>query len=147
MTSEIVVGETELVGELIGKPLEYKQVIAIRSDLNMRKGKIGAQVAHASMKFLLDDVPFIKGRLLTKELNEEEFGWLTGSFAKIVVYVSSEQELLDLITAGKAAGLTVHSITDSGRTEFNGVPTLTCAAFGPHEVSKFDVITGHLKLM
>ena len=31
-----------------------KQVIIFRRDLNMRKGKIAAQVAHASMKVFFD---------------------------------------------------------------------------------------------
>ena len=34
--------------------MEPKQVIVVRKDLNMRKGKMCAQVAHASMKVLLD---------------------------------------------------------------------------------------------
>ena len=33
---------------------DIKQVIVVRKDLNMRKGKIATQVAHASMKVLLD---------------------------------------------------------------------------------------------
>jgi peptidyl-tRNA hydrolase len=31
-----------------------KQVIVVRKDLNMRKGKLAAQVAHASMKVFFD---------------------------------------------------------------------------------------------
>lgn len=31
-----------------------KQVIVVRKDLNMRKGKLAAQVAHASMKIFFD---------------------------------------------------------------------------------------------
>lgn len=34
--------------------MTVKQVIVIRKDLNMRKGKIAAQAAHASMKVILD---------------------------------------------------------------------------------------------
>ncbi|MGK4455994.1 peptidyl-tRNA hydrolase [Klebsiella pneumoniae] len=44
------------------------------------------------------------------------------------------------------ADLTVSLITDSGLTEFNGVPTNTCLAIGPHKASKIDAITGHLPL-
>jgi len=139
VTSEIVHVSTSAI--------EYKQVIVVIATLNMRKGKLAAQVAHASMKFLMDDVPEIKGRLLIKELSDEELAWVRGPFAKIVARVESEMELFELIAKGRFAGMTVHPIIDSGRTEFNGVPTLTCAAFGPHEASKFDAITGHLKLL
>lgn len=34
--------------------VSVKQVIVVRMDLNMRKGKIAAQVAHASLKVFLD---------------------------------------------------------------------------------------------
>ncbi len=35
------------------EPYEYKQMIVLRKDLNMRKGKMVAQGAHASMKAAL----------------------------------------------------------------------------------------------
>jgi PTH2 family peptidyl-tRNA hydrolase len=124
-----------------------KQVIVVRKDLNMRKGKVAAQVAHASMQFLLTDALDIKGNLLIKELSSNELAWVRGSFAKVVVSVDSEQELLDLVFKGHEMGLTVHSVTDSGRTEFKGVPTLTCAAFGPHPADVLDPLTGGLRLL
>ena len=34
--------------------MEHKQMIVLRKDLNMRKGKMIAQGAHASLKVLLD---------------------------------------------------------------------------------------------
>ena len=34
--------------------MDVKQVIAVRDDLGMNRGKIAAQAAHASMLFLLD---------------------------------------------------------------------------------------------
>lgn len=46
-----------------------------------------------------------------------------------------------------AAGLEVHLITDSGRTEFHGQPTRTCLAIGPDLAEKIDEITGHLQLL
>jgi PTH2 family peptidyl-tRNA hydrolase len=45
------------------------------------------------------------------------------------------------------AGLQVHLITDSGKTEFHGQPTRTCLAIGPDESSKIDAVTGHLELL
>ncbi len=54
--------------------------------------------------------------------------------------------MIDIFDEAKTHGLTVHIITDSGKTEFHGVPTKTCLCIGPNEVSKIDVVTKNLKL-
>lgn len=126
---------------------DVKQVIVVRKDLNMRKGKIAAQVAHASMKFLTDNNEAERGDEMIVKLSPAEAMWLTGSFAKVVVGVESEEQLQELVFQAELQGVEVHSIVDSGRTEFHGVPTLTCAAFGPCEVDVLDRITGNLKLI
>lgn len=126
---------------------DVKQVIVVRKDLNMRKGKIAAQVAHASMKFLVDNNEAERGDEVIIKLTPEEAMWLTGSFAKVVVGVESEDQLRDLIFQAELADIEVHPIIDSGRTEFHGVPTLTCAAFGPCTAAELDRITGNLKLI
>jgi PTH2 family peptidyl-tRNA hydrolase len=61
--------------------------------------------------------------------------------------VDSEQELMDIYDRAVRAGLEVHLITDSGRTEFHGEPTRTCLAIGPAVAEAVDVITGHLQLL
>jgi hypothetical protein len=43
------------LSEVVAMNSNIKQVIVVRRDLNMRKGKLAAQVAHASMKFLIDN--------------------------------------------------------------------------------------------
>lgn len=126
---------------------DVKQVIVVRKDLNMRKGKIAAQVAHASMKFLVDNNEAERSDEVKIKLKPEEAMWLTGSFIKIVVGVDSEEQLENLIFQAKLADIEVHPIIDTGRTEFNGVPTLTCAAFGPCTGVELDKITGNLKLI
>lgn len=126
---------------------DVKQVIVVRKDLNMRKGKIAAQVAHASMKFLVDNNEAVRGDEVIIKLTPAEAMWLTGSFAKVVVGVDSEEALQDLIFQAELADIEVHPIVDSGRTEFHGVPTLTCAAFGPCTTEELDRITGKLKLI
>ncbi len=126
--------------------MEVKQVIVFRKDLQVRKGKLAAQVAHASMKFLVET--YVRGSdKLETRLDKPEVHWLSGAFAKVVVSCDSEQELLDLIAEARRRGVVVHSITDAGRTEFHGVPTLTCASFGPDHAERIDPITGHLKLL
>jgi PTH2 family peptidyl-tRNA hydrolase len=144
---------------------DIKQVIVVRKDLNMRKGKIAAQVAHASMKVLLDSM-----KTETVFKTKETFGfsipgdkcitrvlscldksyinqWLTGSFAKVVVSCTSEEELLELQDKAEGYAIPTALITDSGATEFKGVPTLTCLAIGPHDSEEINKITGHLKLL
>ena len=130
--------------------MEYnvKQVIVIRKDLNMRKGKLAAQTAHASMKFLLDGNQYTaKDKAIKAFLTSVEAEWVFGSFAKIVVSCDSEQELLNLIQKAKDSGVLVKEIIDVGNTEFHGIPTLTCAAFGPAKCDTLNKITGNLKLL
>ena len=122
-----------------------KQVIVVRKDLNMRKGKIGAQSAHASMKVFFD-IAKVKNNVMEVPLNDEMLEWFNGIFTKIVVYVESEEELLSVYDEAKKAGLPCSLIKDNGLTEFNGVHTYTCVGIGPAEASKIDAITGHLRL-
>jgi len=127
---------------------EIKQVIVVRSDLNMRRGKEAAQVAHASMKWIADKLNLNKqpDGFRNVYLNRVERAWIDGPFAKIVVSVSSLEELMDIAFKAKDAELDVKVIIDAGRTEFHREPTTTCIAIGPDEAEKIDKITGHLKL-
>jgi PTH2 family peptidyl-tRNA hydrolase len=120
---------------------QLKQVIVMRNDLNMRKGKMVAQGAHASMWFLF--MRAIHGQ----DLTEEAAAWMQFGMTKICVRCDSEAELSDIETRAKESGLTVHVITDAGHTEFSGVPTKTCLAIGPNAISEIDKITGALKLL
>jgi PTH2 family peptidyl-tRNA hydrolase len=128
-----------------------KQVIVVRKDLNMRKGKIAAQAAHASLKAIMDiGKPSMKnGKLIfTFDPDSAVADWLMGeSFAKICVYVESEKDLDLIFENAKLIGLPATLIVDSGRTEFNGVPTKTCVAIGPDIPAKIDTVTGHLPLL
>ncbi len=123
-----------------------KQVIVIRRDLRMRQGKAVAQGAHAAMLFLIDRLRVRPGEG-PEGFSEAESEWLEGSMSKICVRVESEEELLKIMEDAREAGLMVHAVTDSGRTEFGGVPTLTCCAIGPNEAERIDAVTGHLKLL
>lgn len=126
-----------------------KQVIVIRRDLKMRRGKEIAQGAHASMAWLAERVlarmtPV--GSVDDVELSEAERAWLTSSFRKVTVKVGSEQELLAVYDKALEAGLVAHLITDRGLTEFGGVPTRTCLAIGPDYDDLIDPVTGDLEL-
>jgi PTH2 family peptidyl-tRNA hydrolase len=125
---------------------EHKQVIVLRKDLNMRKGKMVAQGAHASMAAILK-LAVREGDRLVIPLDERIEPWLLGRFTKICVSVNSESELLAIHEKSLAAGVLTALILDSGVTEFGGVPTNTAVAVGPDQVSKVDAITGGLPLL
>lgn len=127
--------------------MKVKQVIVMRKDLGMRKGKMIAQGAHASMAFMSKRNREAFGTGKPPKFSDEEKEWMEGSFAKVCLYVTSEEELLNIFHEAREAGLTAELITDSGLTEFHGVPTNTCIGLGPHRSDKIDAITGDLKLL
>lgn len=118
----------------------------MRKDLNMRKGKLVAQGAHASLGAILGQCKQ-EGNALVLDLSDERMApWLTGRFKKICVYVNNEEELLKIYNTAKEDGLICSLIKDAGLTEFNGVPTLTAVAVGPDREDKVDKICKHLPL-
>lgn len=124
-----------------------KQVIVMRKDLNMRKGKMIAQGAHASMKVFFDRIKYCDHEeMLVSRITPEMEKWINGIFTKICVSVDSEQELIDIYDKAKQENLPCALIQDVGLTEFDK-PTLTCCAIGPDSNEKIDLITGHLKLL
>lgn len=131
---------------------QVKQVIVMRKDLNMRKGKLVAQGSHASLGAILRlmdvticDVHSIRSLVLMD--NTPVAQWLNGPFTKICVSVDSENELIDLYNEATLAGLNTVMIEDNGLTEFHGVKTKTCIAIGPNWSDEIDLITKHLKLL
>ena len=124
---------------------DVKQVIVVRKDLNMKKGKLAAQVAHASMKFLLENNEAERGDEMHVKLSQMEALWLSGSFDPIVVSVDSEHALQNLIMKAQLHDIDVYPIVDEAKS--GGLPTLTCAAFGPCEVSDLNKITGNLSVI
>ncbi len=111
-----------------------KQVIVIRTDLKMGKGKIASQVAHASIASFLKAGFFKKRR------------WLKEGMKKVVVKVSSEKELLEIYEKAKKMGLSAEIIRDAGHTQITP-GTITALGIGPDDDEKIDKITGHLKLL
>lgn len=132
--------------------LKAKQIIVVRKDLNMRKGKIAAQSAHASMAVILDCMKesVVDGditRTLILEEGTALYDWLEGKFTKVCVSVNSEDELLEIYRRALDSGLICSLIQDAGITEFKGIPTYTCVAVGPGYENEIDAITGHLPLL
>ena len=123
-----------------------KQVIVMRHDLKMRRGKQIAQGAHASMSFLTRRLQS-QSSIFMDDFTPNEKTWIMGSFAKVCVRCNSEEELMAIHDKAIEMGIEVHLITDSGRTEFRGQPTRTCIAIGPDEASTIDQVTGQLELL
>lgn len=129
--------------------MTIKQVIVIRKDLKMRRGKEIAQGSHASMAFLTNRLRKLLDKNavnIQKEFTKAEWEWMEGGFTKICLSVDSEQELLEIFRKSKELKLETQLITDSGKTEFNGIPTNTCLCIGPDYSEKIDPVTSHLKL-
>jgi PTH2 family peptidyl-tRNA hydrolase len=125
-----------------------KQVIVMRKDLGMRKGKMIAQGAHASLKVVLDaGAPDPDGAGFTIALDPALSAWLGGRFTKICVSVDSEAALDAIVARARAAGVRCALIVDAGHTEFHGIPTRTCCAVGPAWSDAVDAITGELPLL
>ena len=134
--------------------METKQVIVWRKDLRnmeghkVRTGKVAAQLAHASLKAILD-----KGELdenlsimhipMTPEMKD----WVLGRFTKVCVSVNSEEELMSVYNQAVNEGVSCSLVLDVGLTEFGGNPTFTCCAIGPAVVEDVDKITGKLSLL
>ena len=138
--------------------LTPKQVIVIREDLNMRKGKMVAQGGHASLGVIFNYMtPNYKNpgeltRTFTITLPEGEVGefmykWMTGIFKKVVVSVDTLKELTDAYEEAKLQGIPCSIIEDHGLTEFGGVPTITAIAIGPDNPEKIDKITRTFNLL
>jgi len=111
-----------------------KQVIVLRKDLNMRKGKMVAQGSHASLYAYLKSPQALRDQ------------WFGQRQTKICVSVDSEEELFAIHKAAEAAGLTSVLILDAGLTEFKE-PTYTAVGIGPCDEDEVNKITGKLKLL
>jgi PTH2 family peptidyl-tRNA hydrolase len=114
-----------------------KQAIVVRSDLKMGKGKLAAQVAHASLSAAEE----------TMERRSDWFGeWKEEGQAKVVLKVQTEEALHELYKKAKAAKLPVSLIEDRGLTQLEP-GTVTCLGIGPGPEEELDKITGKLKLL
>jgi PTH2 family peptidyl-tRNA hydrolase len=129
--------------------VNVKQVLVYRRDLKMRKGKIAAQCAHASLAVFLRRrvaVPEAEGidpeQLLVVPMTPAMAHWVHRGSAKVCLSVDDEAALLRVHQLAEEAGLPCALIRDAGKTEFGGVPTYTAVAVGPAEVEAIDLVTG-----
>ena len=115
---------------------EIKQVIVVRTDLGMGKGKIAAQVGHAC----------VLGAENVRKSNPDWFKeWWLGQ-EKVVVKVESLKELEEIKKEAISLDLPWSEVTDAGHTQI-APGTTTCLSIGPAPEDKIDKITGDLKLL
>ena len=113
-----------------------KQVIVVRTDLDMGNGKIAAQVGHAC----------VLGAEHVRKSNPEWFSqWWEGQ-EKVVLKVSSLKELEQVKQDAIELDLPWSEVTDAGHTQISP-GTTTCISIGPAPEEKIDRITGDLKLL
>ena len=111
-----------------------KQAIIVRTDLKMGKGKIAAQSCHACLGAY-------------KKANKKDIKkWELSGGKKVVLKISSEEELLELHTLVKQTDLPCSLITDAGHTQIEP-GSRTCMGIGPGDDEEIDRLTGHLKLL
>ena len=111
-----------------------KQVILIRQDLKLPKGKACSQVAHAAVQSAFK---------APKELLKE---WDRQGSKKVVLKVKDKEELRKYLRLAKQAKLKPTLIRDAGRT-FLKPGTETCLGIGPDEESKIDKVTRELQML
>ena len=115
---------------------KLKQVIIVRADLGMGKGKIAAQCSHAAVEAL-------ERTLMEKP--EWARKWKQEGQTKVVLKVNSEQELLEWKkTLGKK--FPVALIMDAGQTQVEK-GTITALGIGPAPEKEIDSYTQKLKLL
>jgi len=116
---------------------KFKQVIVIRTDLKMGKGKIAAQASHAAVSGAEEARKHRKAWLNA---------WLDEGQRKVVVKVSNEVDLLKLKQEAGRMRLPCALIYDRGLTQLPP-ETLTCLSIGPAPNDQVDKITGKLPLL
>mgnify|MGYP006279760015 CR=1 FL=1 len=114
-----------------------KQVIIVRQDLKLPKGKLAVQVAHASVEATLRSL---------KHKKDNVTEWRSEGMKKVVVKVPDEKTMLMHLQKAKDDGLVTALISDAGRTIVEP-GTRTCFGIGPDSDEKIDRITATLSMM
>ena len=117
--------------------MEYKLVVVVREDLDLSKGKMAVQVAHAAVTAALE----------AKAAHPKWFhAWIDEGQKKVVVRAPDLEALKTLQRQAVALRLPTALIEDAGLTELPP-GTTTCLGVGPGPNHLVDQVTGPLKLV
>ncbi len=119
--------------------MEFKQVILVCNNLKLPKGKLAAQVAHASVDAVLKLLSASSGR-------DTVAAWRYQGMKKVVLKVADEKELYKYVQQAKDDGLVTSVITDAGKTVV-APGTVTCGAIGPALEDDVNKIVKDLSLL
>ncbi|MDK6027796.1 peptidyl-tRNA hydrolase Pth2 [Ignisphaera sp. 4213-co] len=119
--------------------IEVKQVIVVRTDIKMGKGKLATQVAHAAVEAVFQ---CLEKKTCVDMLNV----WRRQGQKKIVVKVKSLEELLQIKKMAEEMGINTVIIADAGLTQLEP-GTITALGLGPAPAELIDKITGNLPLL
>jgi len=128
---------TYIVNKVIQNKKGLKQVILVRDDLKLPKGKMAAQAAHASVESVFETFNTDKKKLKA---------WKDSGMKKIVLKVKDQKELLQMCQEAQDKGMVAITITDAGHTVVKP-GTMTCGCIGPDAEGQIDKITGNLKVV
>jgi peptidyl-tRNA hydrolase, PTH2 family len=116
---------------------EHKLVLCVRTDLKMQKGKIAAQVGHATLGAY---------KAAARAHPNAVRVWERHAQPKIAVQIRSHAEARELDAAARRKGLVTYMVHDAGRTQI-AAGSMTVIAIGPGPASVVNSVTGHLKLL
>ena len=118
---------------------DVKQVIAVRIDIRMGKGKLAVQVAHAAVEAVFRCMESSRCREWLEV-------WRRSGQKKIVVKVGSLSELFELKSKAEELSIPYALIADAGLTQLPP-GTVTSLGLGPAPSQLLDSITGSLPLL
>lgn len=120
-------------------PVKTKMIFLVRTDLQMGKGKVASQVAHAAIMLYKESIKNNNSYLAT---------WLRWGQPKIVLKVDKncEEVMNQVYNSAVKKNLTACKVYDSGKTQID-FGSLTVVGIGPNKVEDVDKITSQFKLL
>ena len=122
---------------LLTENFEIKQVLVVRTDLGMGRGKMAVQCSHAAVS---------SAELARTRFRDWYDEWMREGQAKVALRVNDEDQLLELEKRARSIQIPSFIVRDMGLTQ---VPpgTITCLGLGPAPVKTVDTLTRKLRLL
>ncbi len=114
----------------------YKLVVVVREDLEISKGKLAVQVAHAAVECAL---------YAYRNRKEIFDAWYSEGQKKVILKVKTLNDLLQLRENARINNIYSFLIQDAGLTELTP-GTITVLGIGPDRENVIDKVTGSLPL-